>query len=712
MVLLTPGSVCLRFEVEDSGPGIEDVVLPSLFSGFAAVDTSPSREFQQGAGLGLVISKRIAKAMGGSVGVRSRLGKGSTFWFTAVFIVSDSRRAGHIEAVALHPPPAHPRAQPVGLTAQQPPAPPALRRKLGDVFLLHTNRLFAEKLQASLSGVAQRVVGMLSLSSILALRPSLDALIVDESVIPLHKFANEYLRQLRGLNCLAFFLTAERHATEQLRRLRGLGIIVIIKPVQLYSLRMALSVEPRAAFALAGRFVAAPRHSRAEKLTAARGVFARVCRSEDSPEKDSPLLSTGAEPKPSQQAQAPESEALGEVRKRLYYPDSRPFAYWRAQFFFPPQHALASKRVEVPKPQQPSPPLASVQQQRHVPLQSEQAEPYPAQHAQAPEAPVPPPPVRAKQEEPAVLPEVQPQQQVAQQQQPPPMQGEEAAATAESTGRAATSLRKVAPVFTKAAEAMGISVEELLGLNGVPKEITAEFAPRERRQLNNYFTMKAMREAEEAEAARQATEPRGPELNILLVEDNGFTQMVTTALLGELGHRVESAMNGEEAVRVFRSNLEKVAKREAAPFDAILMDFFMPVKDGCSATREIRAWESRLSCPVRLPPVPILAYTASTARSDLEQCRAAGMDDHLLKPVRLDALRRIMEELAPRIEARRAAAAERSVGAAGPPQAQGVPASVQEQAQPRAPTREDSLMSLPGMVEADEAPLLEEEKKR
>lgn len=81
-------SVDVRFSVRDTGPGIPSASIPDLFKRFSQLDSSRERRFG-GSGLGLAICKRIVEAKGGTIGVESEVGVGSTFWFEISFALSE-----------------------------------------------------------------------------------------------------------------------------------------------------------------------------------------------------------------------------------------------------------------------------------------------------------------------------------------------------------------------------------------------------------------------------------------------------------------------------------------------------------------------------------------------------------------------------------------------------------------------------------------------
>jgi CheY-like chemotaxis protein/HPt (histidine-containing phosphotransfer) domain-containing protein len=126
-----------------------------------------------------------------------------------------------------------------------------------------------------------------------------------------------------------------------------------------------------------------------------------------------------------------------------------------------------------------------------------------------------------------------------------------------------------------------------------------------------------------AKAQRPAAPESKPTFSgqrILLVEDNPVNQRVAQRLLQKLAADVTIANNGAEA-------LERLAE---STFDAVLMDCQMPVMDGFTAARRIRAAERANGRGKRLP---IIALTANVMSEDRDNCIAAGMDAHLGKPI-------------------------------------------------------------------------------
>jgi len=110
-------------------------------------------------------------------------------------------------------------------------------------------------------------------------------------------------------------------------------------------------------------------------------------------------------------------------------------------------------------------------------------------------------------------------------------------------------------------------------------------------------------------------------LKILLAEDNAVNQKLALRLLEQMGYRADVASNGLEAVESIQRQF----------YDAILMDVQMPEMDGLDATRNIRKLTS-----VKQPR--IIAMTANAMEGDREMCLAAGMDDYISKPIRVNEL--------------------------------------------------------------------------
>jgi len=110
-------------------------------------------------------------------------------------------------------------------------------------------------------------------------------------------------------------------------------------------------------------------------------------------------------------------------------------------------------------------------------------------------------------------------------------------------------------------------------------------------------------------------------IRVLLVEDNELNAEIAEFMLTENGAEVETVKNGLEAVQCFKAS-------EPGTYDVILMDVMMPVMDGLTATRTIRALKRQDA-----KTIPIIAMTANAFREDAEKCLEAGMNAHLAKPL-------------------------------------------------------------------------------
>jgi signal transduction histidine kinase/CheY-like chemotaxis protein len=172
--------------------------------------------------------------------------------------------------------------------------------------------------------------------------------------------------------------------------------------------------------------------------------------------------------------------------------------------------------------------------------------------------------------------------------------------------------------------AISKSIVELMGGN-----IQVSSKPGEGSTFSFVFSAKRVLRQEGDGPAEKAPGGASPETfsfqgyRALLAEDIDINREIVLALLEPTGIEIDCAENGSAALAMFR----------AAPdsYDIIFMDIHMPEMDGYEATRRIRAMDSP-----RAKNVPIIAMTANVFRQDVEKCLAAGMNDHIGKPLDFD----------------------------------------------------------------------------
>lgn len=137
-------------------------------------------------------------------------------------------------------------------------------------------------------------------------------------------------------------------------------------------------------------------------------------------------------------------------------------------------------------------------------------------------------------------------------------------------------------------------------------------------------------EVAENEDAKKTTQNEDPESfagkRLLLAEDNEINMEISYTVLTQAGFEVEKAANGREA-------LDMVAASEPGHYDAVLMDIQMPVMDGYTATKAIRALENR-----ELADIPVIALTANAFKEDEAASKEAGMQAHIAKPIDINSM--------------------------------------------------------------------------
>ncbi len=120
-------------------------------------------------------------------------------------------------------------------------------------------------------------------------------------------------------------------------------------------------------------------------------------------------------------------------------------------------------------------------------------------------------------------------------------------------------------------------------------------------------------------------------LDILVVDDYEDNQLLIQSFLKKTSHRLDIAENGQVAVEKFKSRR----------FDLVLMDMQMPIMDGYTATKQIRAWESTK----QKTPTPIVALTAYALKEDADKCLLAGCSAYLPKPIKKNDLTAVINQI-------------------------------------------------------------------
>ena len=140
-------------------------------------------------------------------------------------------------------------------------------------------------------------------------------------------------------------------------------------------------------------------------------------------------------------------------------------------------------------------------------------------------------------------------------------------------------------------------------------------------------------DADKREEQTDASEKSIKGLHILLAEDNELNMEITEFVLQNEGADLTKAWDGQEAVELFRNS-------EPGEFDVILMDIMMPVMNGYEAAKMIRSMDREDA-----KTIPIIAMTANAFTEDRIKAKAAGMDEHVAKPVDVELLIKVIHKL-------------------------------------------------------------------
>ncbi|MEM8735045.1 MAG: response regulator, partial [Planctomycetota bacterium] len=199
------------------------------------------------------------------------------------------------------------------------------------------------------------------------------------------------------------------------------------------------------------------------------------------------------------------------------------------------------------------------------------------------------------------------------------------------------------PMEASAAAIGAASVRRPQSITNVPTEVAPPTSIPRRAPAHPQLPPVSATEATQPTTASEPLLPAnsaGLTANVLVAEDNEVNQMVATQMLSNLGLSAELACNGEEAFEKFQNNR----------YELILMDGHMPVMDGQTATKAIRAWEeSAMEEDPTRGRTAIVALTANVLAGFREECLEIGMDDYLIKPITMERLSEVTNKYCTRI---------------------------------------------------------------
>jgi len=144
-------------------------------------------------------------------------------------------------------------------------------------------------------------------------------------------------------------------------------------------------------------------------------------------------------------------------------------------------------------------------------------------------------------------------------------------------------------------------------------------------ELQKYFS-RALGHIQEKKTQNKSKKTESLDMHVLVAEDNQVNQMVIKGILDRFKVRYDIANDGLEALKLIKKNWQK--------YHCILMDCEMPNMDGYESTQQIRLWEKENNAP----RIKIIALSAHAMAEEIRESMAAGMDDHITKPIKINKL--------------------------------------------------------------------------